>query len=368
MLRKIHIPTHKIALLLRKEDLLKVLRTGTHWIRTSDTVHLFSLRYDVAIAPNLEWLLEDERVTDLIDTLEVQDNELALEYREGNLNRVLRAGRYYFWKEGRERDFRILDRTALEVPTDLYKQNVRTFLNLYVRVHQVESFEQGVLFVDSKFERMLAPGTYYFWNNERTVSVLKADLRRQEMEISGQEILTKDKAALRINFYTFYRIVDVQKALVDTKNMPKQLYTLMQLGLRSYVGTLTLDELLAKKEDAEKFVLETTRERAAEMGVELMAAGIRDLILPGEVKAIMNQVLVAQKKAQANTIMRREETASTRSLLNTAKLMEENEMLFKLKEMEYVEKIADKINTISINGGTRVAEQLRDLFSPCKEA
>lgn len=81
-------------------------------------------------------------------------------------------------------------------------------------------------------------------------------------------------------------------------------------------------------------------------------------------KEIMNQVLVAEKRAQANTIMRREETASTRSLLNTAKLMEENAMLWKLKEMEYVEKIAEKISTISVNGNGKLVEQLKELFTP----
>jgi regulator of protease activity HflC (stomatin/prohibitin superfamily) len=88
--------------------------------------------------------------------------------------------------------------------------------------------------------------------------------------------------------------------------------------------------------------------------------------LPGEMREIMNQVLVAEKKAQANIIMRREETASTRSLLNTAKLMEENEMLFKLKEMEYVEKIAEKINNISVSGGGHLLEQMKAIFSPVK--
>ena len=82
------------------------------------------------------------------------------------------------------------------------------------------------------------------------------------------------------------------------------------------------------------------KEKAEALGVEVAGFGIRDIILPGDVKEIMNGVLVAEKKAQANIIMRREETASTRSLLNTAKLMEENAMLWKLKEMEYVEKIA----------------------------
>jgi len=107
-------------------------------------------------------------------------------------------------------------------------------------------------------------------------------------------------------------------------------------------------------------------DKVATYGVELMSCGIRDIILPGEVKEIMNQVLVAEKKAQANIITRREETASTRSLLNTAKLMEENDMLFKLKEMEYIEKIADKINAISLAGGNQVLEQLKGIFTPTK--
>ena len=76
----------------------------------------------------------------------------------------------------------------------------------------------------------------------------------------------------------------------------------------------------------------------------------------------MNQVLMAQKQAQANVITRREETASTRSLLNTAKLMEDNEMLFALKEMEYVEKIADKIGQITVAGNGGVVKQLKEIF------
>jgi len=97
--------------------------------------------------------------------------------------------------------------------------------------------------------------------------------------------------------------------------------------------------------------------------VKVLNCGIRDIILTGEMKEIMNQVLVAQKRAQANIITRREETASTRSLLNTAKLMEDNEMLYKLKEMEYVEKIADKIGEITLSGNGGMVKQLKDIFS-----
>ena len=95
--------------------------------------------------------------------------------------------------------------------------------------------------------------------------------------------------------------------------------------------------------------------------MEILGFGIKDVILPGEIREIMNTVLVAEKKAQANVIMRREEVASTRSLLNTARLMDENKTLLRLKEMEYLERICDKVGTITLNGGNSLLEQLSQL-------
>jgi regulator of protease activity HflC (stomatin/prohibitin superfamily) len=182
------------------------------------------------------------------------------------------------------------------------------------------------------------------------------------MEISGQELLTKDKAALRINFFVSYKIVDSIKALIDNKDAEKQLYVLMQLALRAFVGGFTLDELLSKKDDIATAILKEATSKINALGFVVFDAGIRDIILPGDMKEIMNQVLVAEKKAQANSIMRREETASMRSMLNTAKLMEENETLWKLKEMEYVEKIAERIGEITISGSGNVIGQLKEIF------
>jgi regulator of protease activity HflC (stomatin/prohibitin superfamily) len=150
---------------------------------------------------------------------------------------------------------------------------------------------------------------------------------------------------------------------VVNKEYERQLYVMAQLGLREQVAILTLDELLDKREALSESILAVIGPKAETMGCKVLDCGIRDIILPGDVKDIMNQVLVAEKRAQANVIMRREETASTRSLLNTAKLMEENTMLYKLKEMEYVEKIAEKINTISVNGSGDLIGQLKQIFA-----
>jgi regulator of protease activity HflC (stomatin/prohibitin superfamily) len=174
--------------------------------------------------------------------------------------------------------------------------------------------------------------------------------------------MTKDKAALRINGYAQYKVNDIEKALLFNKDYERQLYVAFQLALREYIGSLGFDELLEKKDGIIPFILDAVKTTAEDLGIAVNSFGIRDIILPGDVKDIMNKVLVAEKNAQANSIMRREETASTRSLLNTAKLMEDNTMLWKLKEMEYVEKIADKIGEISVSGNGSLVEQLKQIF------
>ncbi|MDZ7900023.1 MAG: slipin family protein [Arcicella sp.] len=148
-------------------------------------------------------------------------------------------------------------------------------------------------------------GTYYWWKNNISIQIAKVDMRSLQLEISGQEILTKDKANLRLNFFVQYRIADIVKAVFDNKDYEKQLHILMQLALREYIGGLTLDELLEKKDSIGQYVLENTAEKVMALGIEIKNCGVRDVILPGDMKEIMNQVLMAEKKAQANVIMRK---------------------------------------------------------------
>lgn len=104
------------------------------------------------------------------------------------------------------------------------------------------------------------------------------------------------------------------------------------------------------------------KEKQAEYFVAFSEAGVKDIILPGEIRSIMNTVLIAEKKAQANVITRREEVASTRSLLNTAKLMDENQTLYKLKELEHLERICENVGSISVSGGTDLLSQLTQIL------
>ncbi len=157
----------------------------------------------------------------------------------------------------------------------------------------------------------LEPGKYGFWKRGRNAKVYAVDIREKVIDVSGQEIMTADKVTLRLNAVATYRVTDPVRAVTA--------------------------ELLT-----------AVRRRAVEFGVEVVTLGIRDIILPGEMKDLMNKVTEAKKAAEANLITRREETAAMRSQANTAKLLENNPALMRLRELESLEKIAgnSKLNVI----------------------
>lgn len=363
-MKRVRINTGKVGLVYRKGDYKRMITAGVHWLSPFENVVVYDMAQSFCPNQDLGIYLKDEQLKEALIIVDVADNEIALRYEHNNFKSVLVPGRYAYWKGLIDYSFIKADLSKVEISEAVNREALSKSLLLpYIRAYSVASNEKGMLFIDGKFDRVLEKGEYLFWKNSIPVSVLKADMRQLQMEVSGQEILTKDKAALRVNFYTQYKVTDIEKALVDNKEFEKQLYVLMQLALREFIGTLTLDELLGKKEAVAEYVLEAVKKAAADLGVKVSACGIRDVILPGEMKEIMNHVLIAEKKAQANVITRREETASTRSLLNTAKLMEDNPMLFKLKEMEYTEKIAEKISSITLSGGNQVIDQLKEIFS-----
>ncbi|MBM7421575.1 MULTISPECIES: slipin family protein [Chryseobacterium] len=364
MVKNVQIKAYQVGLVFKNRNLITILKEGNYWLFGNKSVEVFETKAQFKTGEDLNLLLKNTDLASMIDVVEVKDGEIVLVYENGIFKEVLNVGQYAFWKGVLKREFQKIDLTKVEITEKISKTILENLkLKSFVRKFVVPNQYKGLLLIDGKLTQILEAGTYYFWNNETSVETKTIDTRMQQMEIAGQELLTKDKAMLRINFYVCYQVEDVVKALMDNKEYDKQLYILMQLALREFVGALTLDELLVKKDSVGKEILENLGKKAEDLGLKASDAGIRDVILTGEMKEIMNQVLIAEKKAQANSIMRREETASTRSLLNTAKLMEENETLWKLKEMEYMEKIAEKIGDITVSGNSNIVSQLKEIFA-----
>ncbi len=140
------------------------------------------------------------------------------------------------------------------------------------------------------------------------------------------------------------------------------LYREAQLALRGVIGTRELDTLLSDKDAVARELDGIVRTRVAGFGVEVVALGIRDVILPGEMKDLMNKVTEAKKAAEAALITRREETAAMRSQANTAKIPESSPTLMRLRELEVLEKVSEKANLTVVLGEGGLADRVVKLL------
>ena len=222
-----------------------------------------------------------------------------------------------------------------------------------VLVAKVPEQSMGILLESGVIIRELAPGNYGFWRAQRDISVVTLDTRLTALEISGQEMLTKDKVSLRVNLSISYRLINGVIAMKALGDIQGEIYRTAQLALRQAIGEKTLDELLESKEALNKGLAQEISTSMENFGIEVSRVGVKDIILPGEMRTLFNQVVEAEKAAQAQNIRRREEVAATRSLLNTAKMMENNPLLLRLKELEAVERISDKVEKLTVYDGLK---------------
>lgn len=353
------------GLLLRNGDFERVLQPGRHWLATALSevrVETFSMEQSAFTHGLADYLMAKE--PDVVEAefvrVDLKETEVGLRYENGVLVELLApTTRRLYWKGLHEVKVDVLDISdEAELPAELVARLTQTQMRqrqvaglIGVLTVQVPEHGVGVLHVDGKVDSLLKPGSYGFWKFNRNVSVELVDLRLQVVEVSGQDILTKDKVGLRLNLSASWRFTDVLKAYTQLQKPAEHLYRELQLGLRSAVGTRTLDELLENKTVIDEVVMAHVKARLVAYGIELETAGVKDIVLPGEMKTILAQVVEAEKAAQANVIRRREETAATRSLLNTAKVMEGNPVALRMKELETLERVAERIDKISVFGG-----------------
>ena len=353
------------GLLFKHGNYVKRLGPGVHYLALMHGYELMVMNLDKPFEPgkNLNLFLTDKELLKELDVVDVSDHELVLHYEDGHFLDVLGPGKHAFWNVLKKHEFITIDAGNPQIDEKI-DPSILNSLTAYgsALAHEIADHEIGLLFYNNVFQKTLEPGKYYFWKGPRAVTTQRADMRRLQLDMTGQEIMTEDKVTLRMNFVCHYKITDPVLAVSRIKNLEEQLYILLQLMLREYVGTLKLDDLLLKKQEIGEFVLAKLSEKSTEFGVAFIFAGVKDIILPGEIKEILNLVLTAEKKALANTITRREETASTRSLLNTAKLMDDNPTLYKLKELEYLERICEKIGNISLMSGGNLLEHLTSVL------
>ncbi|HBK3020729.1 TPA: slipin family protein [Escherichia coli] len=362
MIKKISVRKDQLALLSRNGDYYKVLHAGEHLLPWLNTPEVLLITLDGSEVPDVladylrrfqpDWV---EKYCLVADLSEIKAGAL---YMDGILQEILPPStRRLYWRVEDDLTLVRMNTQQVQVQTEVMNAVLQPRRKGAVKGRdailtvQVPAWHVGVLKIDGETQALLPPGLTAYWKINHLVDAEVVDTRLQVLEVSGQEILTKDKVNLRINLAANWRYSDVLLAFSQLTKPIDHLYRELQFALREAVGTRTLDELLEDKQVIDDVVSEQVKSRMLPFGMEIASLGVKDIVLPGDMKNILAQLVEAEKSAQANVIRRREETAATRSLLNTAKVMENNPVALRLKELETLERVAERIDNISVFGG-----------------
>ena len=347
------------AVWLYKGEVRGILGAGEHVLKNRDgslrverqplARMLFVSAYEQAV---LEKLPAD--VATHLTVVRTAENEIAVIERDGIINTVLGPdAKLILWTDAGPWKAATVDiADSPRVEAKLLQRLQKAGKVQFVTMVEVDEGKTALVSIDGRMAERLEPGVTGYWNPGRKIAAKLVDLTRQSLDVTGQEVLTRDRVTLRINISAEYRVVDPLLAVTSVKDFADALYRALQLAFRKTLGALTLDQILEKKVTVDAEAADKVRADMAAIGVEVSDIALKDVVLPGEMREILNRVVAAQKEAEANVIRRREETNATRSLLNTAKVMAENPVMLRLKELEALESIAGKVERLTVTNGT----------------
>ncbi|MEM9865109.1 MAG: slipin family protein [Myxococcota bacterium] len=344
MFKSIHVPLHERAVVLRNGLPIRALGPGRHhvWglsrrVQRWDTRGLvFDAHAQVRDVLDPSWFSE----------VSIAANERGVLFVDGRPARFLRPGVVRYWTVDKGVELRLY---SIDEPMPVLSRELASLIPSaeYVQ-REVFEHQRGLEFIAGRFERVVEPGSYARWSQAGAqVELALIDMRRQQLTLSGQELMTRDKVSLRLTLSVEYAVEDPVK-VAAVANGRDSVYLAVQLAARAYVAGVTLDALLEGREAMDAYLFSETAPKAAAFGVVLHAVGVKDIVLPGEMKALLNRVIEAQKEAAANVILRREEAASTKSLAQTAKVMADHPVLLRLKELDALKEIAGQIDDVSV--------------------
>jgi len=357
--RKVVIGESERGLVYRNRQFEAVLGPGTHrWFdpRGEREVVLHDIRTPRYAGTDADLLMarHDADLQQSFVLADIGPREIGLVYAQERLCDVLPPdARQLYWRGlVPVRVETVALETVPVVPADIVLRLRQIgLLSRYTVTTHVPEQHAALVFIDGQLARTLGPGPVSFWNLQSSVVVDVVDLRLQAVEVGGQELLTRDKVSLRVNLSTSTRVVDPVAARTGVAKVGEQVYRELQFALRQAVSARSLDELLADKAALDADILVRVRAQVAGLGTDVLGVGVKDVILPGDMREIFNAVVQAEKEAQANVVRRREEANATRSLLNTARLIEDSPVLMRLKELEALEKVTAKIDKLTVFGG-----------------
>ena len=203
----------------------------------------------------------------------------------------------------------------------------------------VSEFEQGVVMAHGRIVRSAKTGRnrWFGWDTQ----VLVFDTRPSLNNVQLQEVLTSDGITVKVSLAIVQRIADARRYVRSGSNPFDQLYSAAQLALRDVVAGIEFDALMSDRNTVSELILPRVRAESERLGFEVESLNVKDLVVGGDLKRALNDIILARAEARADLERTRGKTAAVRSMVNAAKLVEQHPGFAQLQWIEAAKSAAE---------------------------
>ena len=210
----------------------------------------------------------------------------------------------------------------------------------------LREYERGVIFRLGRYVSVRGPGLIILIPFiERMV---KVSLRTVAMDVTPQDVITKDNVSVRVNAVLYFRVVEPEKAIIDVENFLFATSQLAQTTLRSVLGQAELDELLSQRDKLNAQVQTILDEATDAWGIKVMTVEMKDVDLPMEMKRAMAKQAEAERERRAKVIHAQGEFQASQKLSEAAAIIEKHPIALQLRYLQALTEVAAENNSTTI--------------------
>jgi regulator of protease activity HflC (stomatin/prohibitin superfamily) len=230
----------------------------------------------------------------------------------------------------------------------------------YGSLHIMKQYERAVSFFLGRYWGTKGPGLIFvpaFFAKLQRVS-----LRIIAMDIPPQDVITRDNVSVKVNAVLYMRVKHPDRAVIEVENFVYATSQLAQTTLRSVLGEVELDQLLADREKINGILKRIVDERTEPWGIEVSAVEVKDVDLPTEMKRAMARQAESERERRAKVIAAEGEFQAAGKLAEAAQVIGTQPATLQLRYLQTLVEIATENNSRSI-----IIPVPLDLISPFLE-
>jgi regulator of protease activity HflC (stomatin/prohibitin superfamily) len=209
---------------------------------------------------------------------------------------------------------------------------------LVMGIRIVNQYERGVILTLGKFTGVRNPGLNIIIPIIQVMK--KIDVRSTPIDVTKQEVITKDNVTVGVDAVVYLRVIDPAKALLETTNYVYATSQFAQAALRDVTGNVEMDDLLSKREQISQQIKEIVDRQTDAWGIDVENVKVQNIELPQDMKRAMAKQAEAEREKRANVINADGEILAAQTLADAAKILSSTPGAINLRTLNTLERIS----------------------------